>query len=353
MQVHRRMILNIFVLMKQFLLRLLLFLSPFIFASILYAVIDPFKVIYSYPEYINTDKNYQVTLNRDFQSTELFLSNCKKYHYDSFIFGNSRSFFYHTTTWKKYIRGDAYHFNASNEGIYGINGKLKLIERKKVTIKNALIILDGSSLTKIKNSSGHLFIKHPEVSNESWFNFHKEMASAFFTPAIIAYTDLFVTGKYKPYMKSFGIRNKVWKHDVITNQLSYDLYDKQIAQDPKAYYTDKMEVFSKRNNIETTAYERLNVEERRQILRNIHTILKLHHTNYKIIISPLYDEEKLNPLDLRYLQYLFGTSNVFDFSGKNSFTEPYTNYYEKSHYRPVVCDRIMAIVYGDAKCGPK
>ena len=73
----------------------------------------------------------------------------------------------------------------------------------------------------------------------------------------------------------------------------------------------------------------------------------MNKTNYRIIISPLYNQIKLNNQDLDYLKQLFGKDNVFDFSGINKFTKDYNNYYESSHYRPHIAREIMQLIYHD------
>jgi len=40
-----------------------------------------------------------------------------------------------------------------------------------------------------------------------------------------------------------------------------------------------------------------------------------------------------------------GKKNVYDFSGKNKLTTPIGNYYETSHYRPHVANKIMELIY--------
>ena len=74
-------------------------------------------------------------------------------------------------------------------------------------------------------------------------------------------------------------------------------------------------------------------------------ILVKNHTNFKIVISPLYDQRKLNPQDLSRLNEIFGPGHIYDFSGKNSFTGDYHNYYETSHYRLPVTDSIISMIY--------
>ena len=86
-------------------------------------------------------------------------------------------------------------------------------------------------------------------------------------------------------------------------------------------------------------------ESQRQMLAEIKKIFTKHHTSYRIVISPQYDQIKFNPEDLRYLEDLFGKDFVFDFSGRNILTENYKNYYDKFHYRPQVSRQIMEIIY--------
>jgi hypothetical protein len=305
---------------------------------------DPFKVIYKYSEQINTENNYQITGNRDYQSTQLFLWNYKEQNYNSFILGNSRSMFYQATTWNKYIQGNPFHFNASSETIFGILGKLRLLDTLNVDIKNALIILDASTLQGVQNSSGHLFIKHPAVSNESYFAFHLEMLKGFYPKSTFAYADLFFTGKRKDYMKTYGIIDNVWKHDMISNQLTYYKYDEQLKNNPNQYYADKLDLFNKRDTVHKVSDKTI-LKKQDEILKEVYSILKKHNTSYKVIINPLYDQVKFNPTDLSYVNKLFGEKNVYDFSGVNSITKDYHNYYELSHYRPFVCDSILSVVY--------
>ena len=330
--------------MKKFLIQLVLFLTICLIPVFLYLIIDPFKVIYKYSEQINTTKDYQITGNRDFQSTQLLLWNYKKYNYDSFILGNSRSIFYQVNTWNKYVNGNCFHFNASSESLYGIDCKLKLLDELKLDIKNVLIILDEGTFSVTKNSPGHLFIKHPALSKESLFAFHAEMFKGFFPKAIFAYIDLFITGERKKYMGTYGIIGNVWRHDVKTNQLTYFIYDNEIKNNPELYYADKKALLKKRGVVQRISAPSI-FSEQDVLLKSIYSVLKSHDSNYKIIISPLYDQIKINPADFNYLTSLFGPENVYDFSGINSITNDYHNYYETSHYRPIVCDSILGIVY--------
>lgn len=103
--------------MKQYLSDTLLFLLPiFLYAALgisLFLLLDPFRVVRHYSNY-----SYPVaTLNREFIATETYLKNYNKYHYNSFIFGSSRSNAFKPSTWKNYLQPNdsPFSFDASGE----------------------------------------------------------------------------------------------------------------------------------------------------------------------------------------------------------------------------------------------
>ena len=341
--------------MKKFLFKSALFIVPFtILPLIIYLIIDPFKVLHSYSgEQETSTEAYQMLTNRDYQSTELFVANYKKYNYDSYIFGNSRSFFYRVTTWNKLTGGNGYHFNASGEGLFGVERKLDFINKLNRPVKNALIIIDYELLSITTNRSGHLFIKDPVTSGESVLAFHYEMFKGFYPKGTVAFIDLYLTHKKKKYMEKFGIRDNALKHDATTNQLTYSIYDNQIKTNPYAYYASKVHLFYKRDSVQRYSPPVISAEQIK-LLVNIKQIFDANKTNCKIIVSPLYDQIKLNQADINYLNNLFGKENVFDFSGINTITSDYHNYYEASHYRSDICDSLLTIVYtNNLKTVPK
>ena len=86
-------------------------------------------------------------------------------------------------------------------------------------------------------------------------------------------------------------------------------------------------------------------DEQAQLLRQIAALLHRHRTKVRLIISPDYDQLKLNPADKAALDHLFGRGVVFDFSGINAYTADYHNYYERGHYRPILGERLLQAVY--------
>ncbi|WEK21206.1 MAG: hypothetical protein P0Y49_08635 [Candidatus Pedobacter colombiensis] len=315
---------------------------PFLIVFCGYLYFDPFKVINTYNDY-----SYPFVIpNRDYVSTEMFIKNYKKYHYNSFIFGSSRTIGYKPSSWKEYLSKDdvPFLFDASKESIYGIYTKLRYLDSVHVNIDNALIIIcRDATFIETGNSSGHLYIKHPVVTRESRFDFQNEFFKAYVNPKFIFDFYFYkLTGTYRPFMAGV-IENKRIKYDTISNQLIFLDREIEINNNPKHYYLDKKDVFYTRSGEKTDSVNRIkNVHT--LMLNEIAMILKKHKTNYKIILSPLYEQIKFSPVDKRILTKIFGT-NLYDFSGKNQFTESKTNYYENSHYRPIVGDSILKLIY--------
>ena len=85
---------------------------------------DPFKILYDHGEalFIENGTVDGFTLNRDFVGTEMFLKKRDSLHYDSFIFGSSRSTVFESAEWDKYIENSAvpFHFIGSGESLFGI-----------------------------------------------------------------------------------------------------------------------------------------------------------------------------------------------------------------------------------------
>ena len=120
--------------------------------------------------------------------------------------------------------------------------------------------------------------------------------------------------------------------------------DSIIAADSAAYYAQKKDVFYTRDTIQHYGKPEIGPEQLR-LLNNIKSILAAHHTNYRIVISPLYDQLKLDPADRAALEQIFGKEYVFDFSGINNITADKHNYYEISHYRIPACTYILDRIY--------
>ncbi len=333
--------------MKKFLSRLLLFLSPVLIHLIVYIATDPFMILRRYDNYY-TENRFHLALDRDYVSTTTYAQQQNRYHYDSFIFGNSRSIFYEIQDWQRHIGQECrcYHFDAASESLYGVWKKIKYIDQNNGHIQNALLIMDHSLLKQHQpNTDSHLFYPAPALeNNRNIIGFHLTHWKAFANLKLLyAFTDYALSKKSKPYMSSnFLLDFFNGSYDVTTNEIQETDLEAKIAEG--CYYTsEKMNIFKGK---QTPKIHPAVIEEaQRGMLEEIKSIFDKHQTDYKIVISPLYSQIRLHGDDLAILEHIFDPKHVADFSGVNEITTDYRNYYEDSHYRPHVSRYIMSKIY--------
>lgn len=328
--------------MKKFIVRVLLFILPFILVSIDYLVCDPFRVLYKYNDY---SKDCIFTLNRDYVSTEVFMNNYKKQGYNSFIFGDSKTLAFKPSSWQKYLSptDSPFLFDASNESVYGIYLKIKYLDAIHVKIDNALILCASFSHSEDNDHTGCLFMKHPILTEKNRLHFQFEFLKAFLHPMLfLSFHDYKLTKKYKSYMYEY-IEHNQRTTDPITNEVNLIGLENEILNTPEKYYEDRKNIFYERESEKTDTIQKINPKQL-YFLTEIKRILEKHNTKYRVVLAPGYSQTKFNPDDKETLINLYG-NRVYDFSGKNSFTDNKTNYYETSHYRPVVGDSILMQIY--------
>ncbi len=326
---------------KDSLLFIVVLLIPALILTLLYLHFDPFKVLKKYKTYSYTT----IEPNRDYISTEIFLANREKYKYNSFIFGSSRAVSFNPASWLKHLdeQSAPFVFDASGESLFGIYKKLKFLENEKTDIKNVLILFCRNACFKYNNHDDHLGIKHPKVSGESWTKFHLVFLKAYFNlKFLLGYYSFLITKKQNIFTQGI-IQDKGVSIDYNTNHIKLDTWENQLNKDPQKYYESRSNIFYKR---EGERYEPDQKMEENQIkmLIEIREILERNHTDYKIILSPIYDQVRFSIKDKEILLEIFG-DHLYDFTGKNFITENDTNWYEIYHFRPFIADSIMNIIY--------
>ena len=335
--------------MSKFLKNIIIFNIPLFVLLLSYIIIDPFMVIYDYDNFYVEDR-IPVEPDKDFVSTSMYLKNKETIGCNSFIFGNSRSKFYETEKWKQHIgqSSKCLHFDASGESLYGILKKIEFIDKNDSKLENALFIIDNQVLKQSKpRTDSHLFYISPQLVNYSnVFGFHLSHLKSYLNPRLFAAIFDYISFQK---LTDFFTRKQVLyffngEYDKTSNELRYTEEEKLIVKGE--YYTPRILNTFKAEQIYKIDSPIIG-EEQKDILFSIKRILDKHKTEYKIVISPLYNQLKLNPIDLEFLQELFGTENVHDYSGKNDITDNYLNYYENSHYRPHIANRIMDEIYSN------
>jgi hypothetical protein len=335
---------------KYFLKRIGLFLIPFYLILILFFILDPFKIIYKYENYSGAF----IQLNRDVISSKTFIKNYEEYKFNSFIFGSSRTVAFKAWDWKNHLDSSAipFSFDASNENIFGIWTKIKYLKENNVNINNALLII-CSDVTFLSTSDldGHLYIKYPQVAHTSYLNFYLTFMSSWFDNLFfIKYSDYKLFNASCEFSK-YIIEPRNIEYDSIYNSFSIRSSDEELSINPKAYYANMLNQNLFYIKKISPMIEEPQIDDKAIVyLHEISKIFNENKTNYKLVISPLYNTPKFNYKDYETLINIFGSENVYDFSGKNKITSDYTNYYERSHYRSEVGRQILEMIYSqDAK----
>lgn len=335
---------------KYFLKRIGIFLIPFYIVLISFFILDPFKILYEYDNY--SASFFQ--LNRDVISSKTFLKNYDKYKYNSYIFGSSRTVAFKTWDWTSILDTSdiPFSFDASNENIYGMFSKIKYLEESNVKINNALLVFcPDVTFDKSSTQMGHVFIKYPLISNTSWLNFYLSFLNAWFDKMFfIKFIDYSLFRTKRNYLMDVTDFRKI---DYLSGSNDQVLVtqDQELRNAPDEYYNKLLSMNQFYDQFDESKFlnDQIN-EEESHILRDIKKIFTKNNTKFKVIIGPLFSKLKFSEIDLTIIKTIFGSENVFDFSGINQITTNYRNYYERSHYRPEVGRQILEIIYSkDAK----
>lgn len=335
--------------MKNFLVKIILYLIPFICIIGTYIILDPFKVVWHYENY-QTEKEGEgmVPLNQDYVSTTNFDNHYEKYLYDSYIFGNSRSRCWEVDEWKKYIGDSArcYHFDAHGERLIAMMKRIEHVGKISKEMKNVLIILDTQLLSGITyNNASHIFMITPGlVNNDNFVDFHLSHFKSFFHPKFLyAYIDYHITKKVKPDLFQGGFISVAESYNPITNENLRTVMEKKIKNG--TYYNERIMKRFRTEQYPDSVAPTIIKNKQVEMLSNIYNVLKNHHSNYKIIVNPMYNQIKMNPKDLESLNNIFGRNNVYDFSGVNKYTSDYHDYYETAHYRSHIARQLLKEIY--------
>lgn len=329
---------------KKFLLKLTVFSVPFLVLILPFFVLDPFKIFRSYDDYYAHE---YTLLNRDFVTTEIFLKNYDKEKYNAFILGNSKSLAFLTYDWTKHLKNaSAFHYDASLESLFGIWRKIKFIDERNMPVQDVLIVLDWWTLEQTTEKEENLRIHHPVVAQTSWGNFYKTFLKTYVSDFFpVKYLDYSIFHKYRSYMSDVLHEAKI-RHVPVSNDLLRYTLNEELESDPDKYYAAKKDIFYARKKQRTTS-KPIIFEKQQAMLEEMRDIFKRRNTDYKVVISPSYDQSYLHPKDVVRLKEIFGWARVFDYSGINDITDDMRNYYETAHYRPHVGRLIMNEIYSN------
>lgn len=330
--------------MKRFLITIsLVIVIPLLLLVGIYVWTDPFRCVHTF------DINDVDDTNREYLSTELFLRNNPKYHYNSFIFSSSRGGGMNTYQWKQYLPegSQPFLFQAWSETLTGIELKLEYLSEHDVLIDNALLLFDIPG-TFAKDQLPHeaLSVKHQIFTGQSKFTYN---AMQYFN--FIQKPSLWV----KSIQTRMSNTHVTCESDTITNDWyrsnQYN-YTSLPPQDSLKYCSNNarlslmihVEHFNAENMVSSPLIDKCFESQ----LHHIKSILDTNHTDYHIIITPApcYTHPTINPNDFALLQKIFGAERVHDYSGKSEITEDVNNFADPSHFGLRVGYLIIEDIYG-------
>lgn len=145
------------------------------------------------------------------------------------------------------------------------------------------------------------------------------------------------------------IETRPINYNPVTNDFYLKVYDEALEKDPQKYIKEHIEFFPARDTVNIKMSDAVISNKQLFLLNEIEKVFKKQNTNYKVVISPPYDQEYFNKEDLKKLISIFGKEHVYDFSGKNEYTRHVENFFESFHYRPKVARDIMQKIYTEER----
>lgn len=309
--------------MKKFIRKAIIFTLPLIlFFSliILYNVwLDPFGVI-------RADMEKQVIEpNQNYIKTKYILDNPKKYN--AFLFGSSRVAMINVSK----MNDDNNWYNMTySEGVpYEHLENIELFLNSDVTINKIIIGMDEISC----------FIHHEkhlnEASRKPYITRLDPLIDYFFlTPNFRLYNDIQEAPDKRFF--SFGRFRTIYENGVLSTNLK-DIY----IENNKSLH-NKKSVFNK--PYWKKEYSSKNISSAIKSIKRIVDISKKKKIELVIFVNPIYTETYKKAVSEGFLVFLNKCSmitDLYDFSGINEITTNKTNYYEHSHYRPIIGDLIL------------
>ena len=203
-----------------------LFAIPFWALIALYVYDDPFMVLRKYEIY-----DSDVMLNEQQVGWQIYRNHKDSVHFNSFILGNSCAMAFRCGEWEKYLApGDrAIRLFGNAESMKAISLKLRALDREGAEIKNVLMILDRTSLSRFELLTGASHILPAAVSGRNPFTVQLEFLQAFATPDFLfPYLKYRITGNVEPDMKRMNPHGRI--RDSKNND-AFNPREKQIEQE--------------------------------------------------------------------------------------------------------------------------
>lgn len=312
-----------------------------IFSILLFIIYSPFvyfyikrDVYFDIGHYDNYSWKYFFQMLGDVSTKKLLNSKAK---YNSFIFGSSRTCgLYARYLQTKIDKSIFFHYANWNENIGGIYAKMQLLDSLGYKMDNIIFYFD----------TDYTFANDGKCKNDHYLltkeNKYKYYYSHFknYIPPYINYESFNLL--FFDKVKSESFPN--WQSDSITN-------DSQLLTDSilknYGHFVFNLKYKSKIDSLKRVGFlytrsdsikfkEKQISKEEFVLLQKVGELLKKHNTKFYVVITPLYDQLRFDSTDMNEIRAVFGTNNVYDFSGVNKFTKNEYNYPDRLHFLPYI-----------------
>ncbi|GAA6528721.1 MAG: hypothetical protein LKH27_05775 [Prevotella sp.] len=325
-----------------FYLKCLALATPFILLIIIYMVKDPFMVVRNYHDYDHDP----VCQNEGEVSWMKYKEYRHQMHYDSFIIGASCTKAFPCNIWNKYIHAHPYRMYSNSVGLGDLSMMLEALnEQSGQPIKHLLIITEVPMFANDAPKNDFMHIMPPDVSHKSLITYQTTFLQGFFTPKfLIPYIKYLIAGKFTEQER--GIINDYvpectrYTNDAILPQ------EKRISQCGENYWRQKFWQKAMDRHYRPTLEPPMISSIQIHNFRMIKSICQRHHTDLKLVISPNFKEQMMNPKDLAILHSIFGPNVVYNYADRKHLRmDNYHNFYDPYHYRISVGREIMREIY--------
>jgi len=322
--------------MKIFLKKLgFFFLYPIIIIAVFaffYVKNDPFLDFKTYNDY---SWKYNFQSLGDLSTKKLFHSSAK---YNSFVFGSSRATSIYACYLQQKIPGSKFfHYANWRETIGGMYARMRMLDSLGYPLENVILYLDADN--SFANYGKPKTNDHYLLNNESKYLYYYNHFRFMFTDA-----------NAMKILLGYSVGDEPnWTSDPVTNDPTHICTDSILKHygDTDLERKDSLQIDSLKKD--GTLYKRGNKQEylepqiypyAEDILAKIKQLFVKHHTNYYVVITPLYDQMKFSPRDMQILKKVFD-DRLYDFSGHNAITNNEYNYIEGVHFWPYVSKQII------------
>jgi len=312
---------------KHILIRATLFSCPFLLIIFSYLATDPFKVILVYSLYTPTYKN----ICTDVMRTNILLKGYESEHFNTFTFGNSQIEAFNEV-YPESIAGSSFHdFHNPGESIWNIYKKVHLIDSLGLKMDHVLLCINSQLIENVRNSNpayhGVKYIHHPLTSGEDALDFQIDCFKFYLADFyFIKYWDFNLFNQHRAYMDGSIPKGLA----IYEQQDAHATADEEI-QDRLDFYAHKKEI---QLNVQIDSTDRI-------LLMEIEEYFKKHVTALTIVFPPNSEIEKMDSEVVQELRGIFGSSNVYDFTGINDVIQSEGDFVDKVHFHPRVAKRIL------------